>query len=467
MGTYTKQLLPCLALVLGLGACAHRPNPVLEVMDSHQYMPGEHPAVAFRFAAQRGGNARLYLLPGLKEATWQFQVPGLVVQQVVGFSHDADEIYLLSAQGDLVGLDLGTGRPRVIDSTVVAAALGPTGTLHFVRRDGTVGAIDYRSVAIWPATLDSAPAHSWGGADGRFVALEPGPKTRELVALSPTVPPVRQRIPPGTLSVSPWGDLAAVAVDSGLVVLDPADAGMEKFRRLKDRPDAVAFSPSEYEIYVALPSGSILALDRYSRSLADVARMQLPGRARALRVDRLGRVLLARPAAGDSTWLVDLATHAVLGAVPGSWRDDLPTVAPDGTILAAVGPDVVAYAGDSLTVEGRVAGGAADQWLTVAWDPRRPALQLAAESTATVTPAAPVQEIYVQVSSTANQTWAEGSAHDLRAAGLKASVLPPSAGDDRYRVVLGPYPTREAAEAIGRKLGRPFWIFSAGQDQPQ
>jgi hypothetical protein len=28
-----------------------------------------------------------------------------------------------------------------------------------------------------------------------------------------------------------------------------------------------------------------------------------------------------------------------------------------------------------------------------------------------------------------------------------------------YRVVLGPYPTREAAEAIGRKLGMPYWIF--------
>ena len=251
-------------------------------------------------------------------------------------------------------------------------------------------------------------------------------------------------------------------------VLDPADAGVEKFRRLGARPDAVAFAPSEYELYVALPDGSVLALDRYSRSLDDVARMRLPGRARALRVDPLGRMLLARPAAGDSTWLVDLATRDVIGAVPGAWRGDLPAVAPDGTILTAEGADVVAYA-DSLTVEGRVAGGAHDRWLTAAWDPRRPALQLAAaESSATATPAAGGQEIYVQVSTTSNQAWAESAARDLRAAGMEASVLPPAAGEDFYRVVLGPFPTREAAEATGQKLGRPFYIFTRqGQDHPQ
>jgi len=38
-------------------------------------------------------------------------------------------------------------------------------------------------------------------------------------------------------------------------------------------------------------------------------------------------------------------------------------------------------------------------------------------------------------------------------------VLQPRNPDDGYRVVLGPYPTRAQAEGIGRKLGRPFWIY--------
>jgi cell division protein FtsN len=42
---------------------------------------------------------------------------------------------------------------------------------------------------------------------------------------------------------------------------------------------------------------------------------------------------------------------------------------------------------------------------------------------------------------------------------MRATVLPPTTADEMYRVVLGPYPTREEAETIGRKLGMPYWIF--------
>ena len=54
-------------------------------------------------------------------------------------------------------------------------------------------------------------------------------------------------------------------------------------------------------------------------------------------------------------------------------------------------------------------------------------------------------------------------ADDLTRAGLAARVLPPQHPDDGYRVVLGPYATREQAEATGRRLGRPFWIYQPGQ----
>ena len=50
-------------------------------------------------------------------------------------------------------------------------------------------------------------------------------------------------------------------------------------------------------------------------------------------------------------------------------------------------------------------------------------------------------------------------AQQLSRAGLAARVLPPKGLDDGFRVVLGPYESREQAEAIGRKLGRPFWIY--------
>ena len=44
-----------------------------------------------------------------------------------------------------------------------------------------------------------------------------------------------------------------------------------------------------------------------------------------------------------------------------------------------------------------------------------------------------------------------------------AKVLPPATADEGFRVVLGPYNTREQAEGIGKKLGRPYWIYHPGQ----
>jgi hypothetical protein len=67
--------------------------------------------------------------------------------------------------------------------------------------------------------------------------------------------------------------------------------------------------------------------------------------------------------------------------------------------------------------------------------------------------------MYVQVSTSQNEAWSAGMAQQLTRAGLVAHVLDPKNPDDGYRVVLGPYPTRTQAEAIGRKLGRPFWIY--------
>jgi DNA-binding beta-propeller fold protein YncE len=388
----------------------------------------------------------------------------LAAKRVIGFSKDEDEVYLLTVRGGLAGLDLATGRARVVDSNVVASALGPTGVLHLVRGDGSVAAISYRAVVPWVAKLDPLPEAVWGGEAEQLVALVRDQRGRKLVTVAAGRPPTAQRIPEGPLAVSAWGDLAAVAVDSGLLVLDPLDSTRRRFVDLS-APQAVAFSPSEHRIYVADAEGTLQALDRYS--LRPEEEIRLPGRALAIRADPLGRLLLIRPASGDSVWLVDPSRQEVIGTLPTAWREDLPAVAPDGSLLTLRGDDLLARTLDSLTARGQVVGGARDQWLTAAWDPRRPALQLASDTSAPV--AAPSGgAFYVQVSSTANESWAQDLARNLRVAGMQASVLPPSSEEDRYRVVLGPYPTHDAAEATGRKLGRPFWIFtSEGQETPR
>jgi len=101
---------------------------------------------------------------------------------------------------------------------------------------------------------------------------------------------------------------------------------------------------------------------------------------------------------------------------------------------------------------------AGDRWLPFAWDPRRPALEFAREGAPDEEEAAEI--IYVQVSSTSNRNWAASLADNLVRAGMRASVLDPRTPDEPFRVVLGPFPTREEAEATGRTTGLPFWIFT-------
>jgi cell division septation protein DedD len=47
----------------------------------------------------------------------------------------------------------------------------------------------------------------------------------------------------------------------------------------------------------------------------------------------------------------------------------------------------------------------------------------------------------------------------LKLEGHPALVLDPLPGEDAYRVVVGPFASREGAEEAGRQLGRPSFIY--------
>jgi hypothetical protein len=253
-----------------------------------------------------------------------------------------------------------------------------------------------------------------------------------------------------------------VGTDSGLVLLDPNALAEPRLVRLSGPVQRIGLSPAGHRIY-ALAGTQLIVADRFG--LEVIARPSLPGTGRDLRIDPWGRLVLVRPSAGDSVWVIDAGTNQFVATVAGQWSDDAPAVAPDGTLLTRQGPDLVALASDSLTTLGRVRAAASDRWLAVAWDPRRPALELADQATAPNPVAG--EQIYVQVSHSLNEAWARDNATNLQRAGLEAKVLTPDGPDDGYRVVLGPYPTREAAEAAGRKFGRSYWVFSREGTPPR
>ncbi len=418
--------------------------------------------MAIRLAAQ-GGPPRLYRLPRLVElpAALRGRLPA--IDRVVGLDVESDFLFVATAKQELLSLDLGSGRVDTVATGIAQAALGPDGTLYAVDAKRRVVSLSRRTRFTWPRPLDGLPRDLFGSTDQRLVAVIPQDPPRLLIAAADQPSAVREIAAGGDVAATRWGDLVAVASDSGVALYDPLGRRDPTFVPLADRPRALAFSPSGHRIYVARRGALGLAvIDRYERRELDG--VALPGPAAALRLDPLGRWLLARPAVGDSAWIVDLPIKRHTGGIATPWQADLPAVSPDGVLLYRRGEDIVALRPDSLTETGHVNGGAADLWVLSAWLPRGSGLtgQASVDALAADTVGAE-GPLYVQVSTSQNPDWSGRLAQDLARAGLDARVLSPQGPDDGYRVVLGPYATRAQAEATGRKLGRPFWIYQPGQ----
>jgi hypothetical protein len=228
------------------------------------------------------------------------------------------------------------------------------------------------------------------------------------------------------------------------------------------------FSPSGHRLYVGRAAEPLLVLDRFEGS--KLHEIEVPGPVRELRGDLYGNWILARPNEGDSAWVIDVSTGRYLGSTAARWTADLPAVAPPHTLLVRRGADLAALdlSATGFTEQGRVAGGAADFWLPIAWAPAEETT-LPSDSTALAAadtgPGRP--SVYLQVSSSQNATWANELSDKLSAAGLPASVLPPRRAEDVFRVVLGPYATREQAMATSRTIGMPSFIVTTQEQSAQ
>jgi hypothetical protein len=415
--------------------------------------------VAIRLPA-KGGAPQLYRLPRLTplEGVMRGKLPP--VDRVVGLDPESEFLYVTTAKHELLALDLGSGRVDTVATNIAQAALGPDGTLYAVDAQRRVISLSRRTRFAWPQPLTALPRDLFGATDQHLVGVIP--QDRLLVAAADQPPTIRPIAAGGDVAATRWGDLVAVASDSGVTFYDPLGRRQPGFVRLAEAPRALAFSPSGHRIYVARRNVPGLAVvDRYERKELDG--VALPGPVAALRLDPLGRWLLARPAVGDSAWIVDLPIKRHTGIVPTEWQADLPAISPDGVLVFRRRDDVVAVRPDSLTDVGKVEHGAADLWVLTTWLPRGVPAGTVSAAAAESAGSGAEGPLYVQVSTSQNPEWSGHLADDLSRAGMAARVLPPQHPDDGYRVVLGPYATRAQAEATGRRLGRPFWIYQPGQ----
>jgi hypothetical protein len=456
-----KPPLPFLgaAALLLLTACGGDPD--LALGDLPAGPPGPAPSSILR-VAHAGGLAQLYRVPALEPSAWKAEEKLPPTERPVGVDQEQGLVYVLDGKRNLVALDLETRRIHTYLEGVRHAALGPDGALYTVDSASAVTQLVRQVPVRFRSKLQGDPAELHGTMAGTLLARIGG-KRPALELLGSDQPPTSVPLPDGHIASSYWGDLVAVAADSAVVIYPLQGKGTPHSFRVSGHARATLFSPSGHRIYVARDRDDLVVFDRFAGE--QLGTIELPGPARDLRGDAYGRWIMVRPIVGDSVWIVDVGTGRYLGSAATEWDNDLPTVAAPATLLTRNGRDVVAHdlAAKGMPESGRVEGGAGDFWMTVAWrPPQEGETVVAADSTLTggrdTTGAA---TIFLQVSSSQNPTWANELSDKLRSAGLPASVLAPKRSDEAYRVVLGPYPTREQAESTGRKIGMPSFIVTA------
>ncbi|MGH7532898.1 MAG: SPOR domain-containing protein [Gemmatimonadales bacterium] len=416
----------------------------------------------------KGGKPALLRLPGLTPSSWVGREDLPAPRMLLGTDIDARLVYLLDTKSNVVAIDLEAGRNRQVLSKVAIAAVGPDGTLYTVGTDHAVSETADRTPIVYPGKLSGDAQALFAGGDESAVALLEG-RDRSFATVDRQHPPVLVPAPRGEVASTTWGTLLAVAADTAVVLYSPGAKSPLRSIHTGAHVRHVAFSPSGHRLYVSRDGSDALSVfDRFTwSSLPDI---DLPGDAGALRPDPFGRYLLVRPVTGDSVWVVDLSTNEMLGSWPAPWGADLPTVAKSRYLLIRQGQDVVSYdlASAKLPETGRVPGGAADLWLVLQWAPRGE-IPLGPDIDSTALAAldsAPDNRIFVQVSSSQNPAWANELARKMKDIGLPAQVIKPQHQDEGYRVVLGPYPTREAAESTGKKLGQPYFIYTPDAAAP-
>jgi hypothetical protein len=416
----------------------------------------------------KGGRPALLRLPSLAPSSWVAHEDLPAPRSIIGADIDGRLVYVHDQKSNVVALDLEAGRTRPVLSDVTAAAVGPDGTLYTVSADHTVSETADRTPITFPGKLSADVRSLFAGGDESAVALLDG-RAPAFAMVSRQRPPIEAPVPPGEVAATTWGNLLAIAADSAVVLYSPGAA--HPFRSIAAGAHVrhVAFSPSGHRLYVSRDgSDALTVFDRFTWTrLPDI---DLPGDAGALRPDPFGRYLLVRPTKGDSVWVVDLSTNELLGSWPAPWGEDLPTVARSRYLLVRQSQDVVSYdlASAKLPESGRVPGGAADLWLVLQWAPRGE-IPLGPDVDSTALAAldsAPDTRIFVQVSSSQNPAWANELARKMKDVGLPAQVIKPQHQDEGYRVVLGPYPTREAAESTGKRLGQPYFIYTPDASAP-
>lgn len=291
------------------------------------------------------------------------------MDRVLGFDPEGGALAVVDVKGEPARIDFRLGEANVATRAKLVSLTAPTGTDIFgVDAKGSV--VRITRAGDWSFAPPAAARAIFPQADGSvLVAAQKGNETaiwklrppdsaiRDTVVLPVSMRGIRAQV----------GDRVYFATDTALVGVRARDMSIVPPIAVKGRVLALAPTPSGDRVYVATAGDSgVAVVNRYTDKVA--TRVELPGPVSDLRMDRLGRYVLARPVRGDSAWVIAVATNTVAGSVHTKWTDDLPTAAPDGAIVVNTGRDVVFLDGETLQPVRTVTGGAKDYWYFLYWN---------------------------------------------------------------------------------------------------
>jgi hypothetical protein len=450
-----------LALLIGCGNGRQTPPPAL-------------PAVAGISSVLRlpseGGRVTALSPDSLTPAGWS-SVNGVPdIEQALGYDLDERIIWALDTQGRLIGVDLQSGAWRAYLGGVARSDVGPDGTVFVVDTVGQLVRLTRRSPLRIAEGFKTPPVVLRGAINGQALVVA-SDSVRAARLISAERAGAAAPVGDGPFAATFWGELAATSQADEVVLFRTSDGSTQNAVDLPGPPIALTFSPSGHRVY-GLVGDAIVVVDRFSGDR--LSTIELDRQGREIRLDPSGRWMMVRQAGADSVWVLDLATGTGVASIATAWRLDLPLIAGEGTLLALDGDDVAVFALATApphqvrTLE----GGGRDLWLAIPWVPVQRAGEAAAaaeqalvkqdsalvpaDTTGGVSPERAT--VWLQISSSQNPDWAKDLAQQLRTAGQPAEVWDPVPPEESYRVVVGPYPTREAADEAGKKLGRPYFV---------
>jgi hypothetical protein len=439
-----------------------------------------------------GGIGRVTAYPNIDSTIWTATDAAPALDRVLAFDPDAGLIAAVDARGLPAWIDLRVGsvtlphRGRLHDLISVDGssifAVGDDGAVVRFTPSGTwLFKPPAPARAVFPLSGGMLLVLGGGRQGARMWRMRP-PETKILDSLS--LPETTT----GAGAGAPLADRVYVATSG------PALLGIRAKRLVATRSIAfdhtisnIAATPSGDRFYVITDSSNrVNVVDQYQDRVRGT--IDLAGRPRDLRVDPFGRFLLVRAAKGDDVWVVSVGTDQVVGTIHSLWRGDVPFVAPDGAIAASDGRDVVFLDPATLRETRRATGGASEFWYPFLWNGLRARaaaldtpVEFPTDSPATAPPSrSPARDSVVaapptpqRVDSTRtvfivsfaavlSDAVAREQAAKIVIEGHAAHVVTgTTSGVTVYRVVLGPYATRDEAERVGRASGLSYYVMAA------